>query len=55
SWEAKVTTIKEAKNLETLSLDELIGSLLTHEMRTNERSKKKKLKRKRLVLPSNPQ
>ncbi|KAH1107006.1 hypothetical protein J1N35_010774 [Gossypium stocksii] len=33
SWDAKVTTIEEAKNLETLSLDELIGSLLTHEMK----------------------
>ncbi|KAH1073274.1 hypothetical protein J1N35_025602 [Gossypium stocksii] len=33
SWDAKVTCIEEAKNLETLSLDELIGSLLTHEIR----------------------
>ncbi|KAK5825810.1 hypothetical protein PVK06_020676 [Gossypium arboreum] len=28
SWEAKVTTIEEAKNLETLTLDELIGYFL---------------------------
>ncbi|KAL4346900.1 hypothetical protein GQ457_17G010890 [Hibiscus cannabinus] len=30
--ESKKTTIIEAKNLNTLKLDELIGSLLTHEM-----------------------
>ncbi|KAA3477324.1 UBN2 domain-containing protein [Gossypium australe] len=35
SWEAKVTAIEEAKNLETFSLDVLIDSLLTHEMRLN--------------------
>ncbi|XVF74128.1 hypothetical protein PTKIN_Ptkin13bG0035100 [Pterospermum kingtungense] len=33
SWEAKVTTIKESKDLNTLPLNELIGSLLTHEMK----------------------
>ncbi|MBA0832820.1 hypothetical protein Goarm_017182 [Gossypium armourianum] len=33
SWEAKVTATKEAKNLEKLTLDELINSLLTHEMK----------------------
>ncbi|XP_016675257.1 uncharacterized protein [Gossypium hirsutum] len=36
SWEAKMTTIEEAKNLETLSLDELISFLFTHEMRIKE-------------------
>jgi len=29
SWEAKVTAIQEAKDLKTLSLDELIGNLQT--------------------------
>ncbi|KAH1039893.1 hypothetical protein J1N35_041636 [Gossypium stocksii] len=33
SWDAKVIAIDEAKNLETLSSDELIGSMLIHEMR----------------------
>ncbi|KAK5813068.1 hypothetical protein PVK06_028514 [Gossypium arboreum] len=33
AWEAKVTAIEETKNLKALSLDELIGSLLTHEIR----------------------
>nr|GFC83458.1 UBN2 domain-containing protein [Tanacetum cinerariifolium] len=31
-WRAKVTTIKEAKDLATLPLDELIGKLKVHEM-----------------------
>ena len=31
-WEAKVTTIQEAKNLTKLPLEELIGSLMTHEL-----------------------
>jgi gag-polypeptide of LTR copia-type/Zinc knuckle len=35
-WEAKVTAIEEANDMETLSLDELMGSLLTHEMKMNQ-------------------
>ena len=31
-WDPKVTTIQEAKDLNTLSLDELMGSLITHEL-----------------------
>ncbi|GKC83755.1 hypothetical protein Tco_1139472 [Tanacetum coccineum] len=31
-WRAKVTTIKDSKNLTSLSLDELIGNLKVHEM-----------------------
>jgi len=33
SWEAKVTTIQEAKNMNEISLDELIGNLQTYELR----------------------
>ena len=33
SWEAKVTTIEESKDPNTFPLDELVGSLLTHEMK----------------------
>ena len=32
NWEAKVTAIQEAKDLKMLSLDELMGSLMTHEV-----------------------
>lgn len=31
-WEAKVTAIVEAKDLNTLALEELLGSLMTHEL-----------------------
>ncbi|GJU90741.1 hypothetical protein Tco_1303164 [Tanacetum coccineum] len=34
-WRAKVTTIKESKDLTSLSLDELIGNLKVHEMIIN--------------------
>ncbi|KAK5811270.1 hypothetical protein PVK06_026597 [Gossypium arboreum] len=47
SWEANVPAIEEAKNLETLTLDELIGSLLTHEMRLNEGDEEEKLMKKK--------
>ena len=33
SWEVKVTTIEESKDPNTFPLDELVGSLLTHEMK----------------------
>ena len=33
SWEAKVTAIEESKDPNTFPLDELVGSLLTHEMK----------------------
>ncbi|KAH1082458.1 hypothetical protein J1N35_022219 [Gossypium stocksii] len=46
SWEAKMTTIEKAKNLETLILDEFIGSLLTHEMRLNEAVEEEKVENK---------
>ncbi|KAL5556311.1 hypothetical protein UlMin_038547 [Ulmus minor] len=37
-WEAKVTAIQEAKNLSTLPLDELVRSLMTHEMTMKQNS-----------------
>lgn len=33
SWEVKVTTIEEAKDLSKLSMEALIGSLKTHEIK----------------------
>ncbi|KAK8713222.1 hypothetical protein V6N13_148444 [Hibiscus sabdariffa] len=46
SWDSKKTAIIEAKNLKELKLDELIGSLLTHEMMSQPliREKEKKVK-----------
>jgi len=35
SWEAKVTAIQEAKDMEKITLDELIGKLQTYELRRN--------------------
>ncbi|KAL7184380.1 hypothetical protein ACSBR2_026516 [Camellia fascicularis] len=32
SWEAKVIAIQEAKDLSKLSMDELLGSLMAHEL-----------------------
>ena len=32
SWEAKVTAIREAKDMRTLPLEELLGSLMTYEL-----------------------
>ena len=42
SQEAKVTTIEESKDLNNLSLDELIGSLFTYEMKINHGKEPKK-------------
>ena len=36
AWDPKVTAIQEAKDLNVLSLDTLIGSLKTHEIELNE-------------------
>ena len=44
SWDSKKTAIIEAKNLKELKLNELIGSLLTHEMMSKGRRKEKEKK-----------
>ena len=46
SWHTKATVIEESKDLTTLSLEELIGSLMTYEInvkRNEEDLKKKKI------------
>ena len=48
SWEAKVTAIQEAKDLNTLPLEELLGSLMTHELMMQQKSKEER-KRKRTI------
>jgi len=40
AWTAKVTAVYEAKDLSTLSLEQLIGSLMTHEMLIDSKSEK---------------
>ncbi|GJZ29833.1 retrovirus-related pol polyprotein from transposon TNT 1-94 [Tanacetum coccineum] len=51
-WRAKVTTIKESKDLTSLSLDDLIGNLIVHEMIIKKDSEivKAKVERKSLSL-----
>ncbi|GKC10882.1 retrovirus-related pol polyprotein from transposon TNT 1-94, partial [Tanacetum coccineum] len=51
-WRANVTTIKESKDLTSLSLDELIGNLKVHEMIIKKDSEivKAKVERKSLAL-----
>ncbi|XP_069145656.1 uncharacterized protein [Solanum lycopersicum] len=44
SWEIKVTAIREAKDLTTMSLDELVGNLKTYEMNVDKRSEGNKEK-----------
>ncbi|KAL4335315.1 hypothetical protein GQ457_07G004490 [Hibiscus cannabinus] len=50
SWDSKKTAIIEAKNLKTLNLDELMGSLLTHElMNQGKRDEEKKKEEKKEI------
>ncbi|GAV83341.1 UBN2 domain-containing protein, partial [Cephalotus follicularis] len=39
SWEPKVTEIEEAKDLSTLPLEDLLGSLMTHELGKNDQAR----------------
>ena len=50
SWEAKVTAIQEAKDLKTLSLDELISNLQTYELRRNSQQQDETKKDRGLAL-----
>src|SRR5262249_55954778 len=52
SWSPKVTAIEEAKDLDTLKLDELMGSLMTHEITRKEKEEPKKKKELALVTTS---
>ena len=53
-WDAKVTAIEEAKDLTKVSLDELLGSLMTHEIMLKGREEEAKPKRS-LALKSSHQ
>src|SRR5262249_48227639 len=54
SWSPKVTAIEEAKDLDTLKLDELMGSLMTHEMTRKNKEEPKKKKELALITTSSP-
>ena len=50
SWEAKVTAIQEAKDLTCLKLEELLGSLMTHELALNQQEEEEVKKKKTIAL-----
>ena len=50
AWRPKVTTIQEAKDLNVLSLDALIGSLKTYEIELNEASEESNRRSKSIAL-----
>ena len=49
TWEAKVTAIQEAKYLSKIPLDELIGSLMIHEITMQDHDQGKDSKKKRSI------
>ena len=52
TWEAKVITIQEAKDLNILSLEELLGSLMTHELSMKQHQEEYVKKKKTIALKS---
>ena len=50
TWEAKVTAIQEAKDLNTLSLEELLGSLMTHELMIQQKSEEESKMKRTIAL-----
>ena len=50
SWEPKVTAIQEAKDLNNYPLDELLGSLMTHELSMLHRDEENSMKKKTIAL-----
>ena len=56
-WHTKATMIEDSKNLSTISLNELIGSLMTYELnlKRNEDDRKKKIIASRLRKNPKPQ
>jgi len=50
SWEAKVTAIQEAKDMNKMSLDELIGNLQTYKIRRSSQLKEETKRDRCLAL-----
>ena len=55
TWEAKVTVIQEAKDLNILPLEELLGSLMTHELSMKQHQEEDVKKKRTIVLKSTAQ
>ena len=55
SWEAKVTVIQEAKDLNVLPLEELLGSLMTHELTMKQHTEEKTKRKRTIALKSTAQ
>ena len=52
TWKAKVTAIQEAKDLNILSLEELLGSLMMHELSMKQHQEEDVKKKKTIALKS---
>ncbi|XP_070014661.1 uncharacterized protein [Nicotiana sylvestris] len=50
SWESKVNAITEAKDLQTLTMDELVGNLKTYEMKKKKDNERREPKRKKILI-----
>ena len=49
SWEVKVTSIQEAKKLNTLPLEELLGSLISYELTQMQHAQYDEEKKRRTI------
>ena len=52
TWEAKMTTIQKAQDLNNLSLEELIGSLMIHKLNIKQNNEEESRKKKIMALKS---
>ena len=48
-WEAKVTVTHEARDLTKLSIEEFIGSLMTHDLNIHQKEKEEDSKKKKTI------
>ena len=55
SWEAKIIAIQEVKDLNILPLEELLRSLMTHELTMKQHSEEKTRRKKTITLKSTAQ
>ena len=55
TWEAKVIAIQEAKNLNILSLEELLGSLMTYKLSMKQHQEEDVKKKRIIILKSTAQ